>query len=122
MPTFTREYLHSLNKYKLKFTIEEYNKTTEMLVQYILADIISEATEGSVELSRIIMSICKEKPTDTITSVSKYQYTYNTIIAICDIKQINLIINRLKELCPDSDIEYIESDINGESVLEIKWN
>jgi hypothetical protein len=50
------------------------------------------------------MSICKEKPTDTITSVSKYQYTYNTIIAICDIKQINLIINRLKELCPDSDI------------------
>lgn len=107
---YTRENLRYL---KRENDLKVYNDMINNFVKYISEDVVKSATIGKLQY---------DYPCEKIDNAYK-----NYVIAIGeDISYIEDIIDKLKKIFIDSDIQYLESkDLRGkvlERVIRIKWD
>ena len=129
MSTYTREYLNKLHN---DFKLEMYNKHTDKIIDYITKGVIDSARcygkQEFMNVVRIIQDNHQEilnRNGQSLTNNIIRQIDHTTI-DVYDTKQIDTIINKLKSIFPDLNIEFVESkDLRGnilKSAIRVNWD
>jgi hypothetical protein len=127
MITYTRE---SLNKLNDDFKLERYNEHTEKIVNYITIAVVNSSKiygkKEFINVVRIVEDSIRYDKRGTIQPSNYSRQISQTSIDVYDSKQIDDVINKLKNIFIDLTIEYIESkDLRGnvlDSAIRIKWD
>jgi hypothetical protein len=110
----TRESLQSLKK---NYDLKQYNLKIDSLVNKITSDIVATAKYGMLEKHFSI----KHNLTATYDSILNGCYSKDNDV---DMAFMDDILYKLKQIFPDSDIQFLETIKNGvtERTLMIKWD
>ena len=129
MTTYTRE---SLNKLNDEYKLQLYNEHTDKIVEYITKAVINSAKFNGAKEFINVVNIVEDRP----QLLNKYGKPINcsnitsrkidsSSIEVSDTNQIDNVINKLKTIFLNIDIQFVESkDIRGnviKSAIRVNW-